>query len=680
MTVNRFRTADCGGSIPGLPLNLGDACRSFPRMPVTLCLLMFLTATTALCASGFLLGLRVSHWQAPAALLVVSLSCFLGRGSLKRRGRALAAFLGVIGLALVASGLSVMYAIPDAEGYHRPAAQLIADGWNPVFDATHERLSKLLGPNPGLRLWHVAYLPRGLWIFSAAMYRVTGFVESGDAFNVVLLVICYQLMKTLLLRTTSLGPWGCKAVSLLVCISPVVPWQLLGGGNDAAFYFLFMICTCAATLFSMSGRWKWLVYLALALPLLVSLKFSGIIVALALGLVGTCALVLGPSSHRVQRLAHWWLALFHAGAIGAVIGFSPYVTNWVNHGGPFYPKNSFDKRVVAEDRITYDFQDMNDDARRMGWIGRFCSAYVSDTLAKEYYQRTVRPGFDPVIRVNGGVKGFGVVFRVAFLLSLVAMACFPMGWLRLPIAIILLTVAMQPWEYVGYARYVSQFYALPLLVLAGVLSRIRSKGLFRQRCPVVWKFLPTASLVLALVAYAIPLCIASCSWLALQWIVSVQNLDIVEAMQQDEEPQVFACTFYSRRSLERDSGVSGIRFLDLSHANRDQHGMYHVRDMPGYTACSSYFDMYTYFSPQALPDLPRLTHVLSKDDPEVKASRDRRNAEFFLREFLPKQVFRLPQYMWRLLRLRAAQFSRAWTRPHDAAQPAESSVRLAPAA
>ena len=656
------------------------AWKSLPQASVALALLIFLLSTTALCSGGFLVGIGVARWQVVAAFVLAMGSCVVGRGSFRQHVRRAAVVLGVIGCGVLASGLTVMYAIPDAEGYHRPAAQLIADGWNPVFDATHERLSKLLGPNPGLRLWHVAYLPRGLWIFSAAMYGVTGFVESGDAFNFVLLVICYQLLKTLLLRTTNLGPWGCKVFSLLVCISPVVPWQLFGGGNDAAFYFLFMICTCATTLFCMSGRWKWLVYLILALPLLVSLKFSGIIVALALGLVGACALVLGPSSHRVPRLTHWWLALVHAGAIGAVIGFSPYLTNWVNHGGPFFPKKSFDKRVVAEDRITYDFQDMNDDARRMGWIGRFCSAYVSDTLAQEYYRRTVRPDFNPVIRVNGGVKGFGVVFRVAFLFSLVAMACFPMGWLRLPIAVILLTVAMQPWEYVGYARYVSQFYALPLFVLAGVLSHVRSTGLFRQRYPLVWEFLPTASVAVTLVAYAVPLCIASCSWLALQWIVSVQNLDIIEAMKSDTDPKVFAGTFYARRSLERDSGVSGIRFLDLSHADRDQHGMYHVRDMPGYTACSSYFDMYTYFSPQALPDLPRLTHVLSKDDPEVKASRDRRNAEFFLREFLPKQVFRLPHYLWRVLRLRAAQFSRAWNRPHDAAQPTESDVQLAPAA
>jgi hypothetical protein len=656
-----------------------EAARGMAPLPVTLCLLLFLTATTTFCAGGFMLGVVVARWQAPAALLLACVACFLGRGSLERRGRALAALLGAVGLALVASGLSVMYAIPDAEGYHRPAAQLIADGWNPVFDATHERLSTLLGPSPGLRLWHIAYLPRGLWIFSAAMYRVTGFVESGDAFNVILLVICYQLMKTLLLRATSLGSWCCKAFSLLVCISPVVPWQLFGGGNDAAFYFLFMICTCAATLFSMSGRWKWLVYLALALPLLVSLKFSGIIVALALGLVGTCALVFGPSSHRVQRLTHWWLALFHAGAIGAVIGFSPYVTNWVNHGGPFYPKSSFDKRVVAEDRITNDFQEMNEDARQMGWIGRFCSAYVSDTLSQEYYRRTVRPDFDPVIRVNGGVKGFGVVFRVAFLLSLVALACFPMGWLRLPIAVILLTVAMQPWEYVGYARYVSQFYALPLLVLAGVLSHVRSTGLFRQRYPVVWEFLPTASLTVTLAAYAMPLCIASCSWLALQWIVSVQNLEIIESMQSDDDPKVFAATFYARRSLEGDSGVSEIQFIDASHADRDQHGMWHAHDMPGYTACSSYFDMYTYFSPQGLPDLPRLTHVVSKDDPQVKASRDRRNAEFFLRDFLPRQVFRLPHYLWRVLRFRVEQFSRAWSR-HNTAQPLEPQPQLAPSA
>ncbi|MFM8535773.1 MAG: hypothetical protein ACKOEC_19670, partial [Acidimicrobiia bacterium] len=227
--------------------------------------------------------------------------------------------------------------------------------------------------------------------------------------------------------------------------------------------------------------------------------------------------------------------------------------------------------------------------------------------------------------------------------------------------------------------YVSQFYAMPLLVLAGVLSRVRSTGWFRQQYPVAWKRLPTASLSAALVAYTVPLCIASCSWLALQWIVSVQNLDIIEAMRRDDNPQVFAATFYARRSLSGDSGVADIRFLDLSHADRDQHGMWHAHDMPGYTGCSSYFDMYTYFSPQALPDLPRLTHVLSRDDPQVKASRDRRNAEFFLREFLPKQIVRLPHYLWRVLRLRVQQFGRAWTRQSDAAQPEGPNLQLAPA-
>jgi hypothetical protein len=634
-------------------------------------MLIFLCSTTVFCSAGFLVGIRVAKWQVVAAFLFAVGASFIGRGSVRQHVRRAAVVLGVIGCGVFASGLSVMYAIPDAEGYHRPAAQMIADGWNPVFDATHERLSKLLGPNPGLRLWHVAYLPRGLWIFSAAMYRVTGFVESGDAFNVVLLVICYQLMKTLLLRTTSLGAWGCKAVSLLVCISPVVPWQLFGGGNDAAFYFLFMICTCATTLFCMTGRWQWLAHLALALPLLVSLKFSGIIVAFALGLVGTCALLLGPSSHRAQRLTHWWLALFHAGAIGAVIGFSPYVTNWVNHGGPFYPKSSFDKRVVAEDWITYDFQDMNDDARRMGWIGRFCKAYVSETLALAYYQRSVRADFSPVFRINGGVGGFGAVFRFAFVLSAITMACLPMGWLRVPIAVILLTVAMQPLEYVGYARYVSQLYAFPLLVVSAAVSQVRScrilpQGLthlfgdFHHRHSLAPAIVRSLTLALMTVLYAAPLCVYSFSWLALQWIVSVQNLEIISEMQQDPKPKVLAASWYSRRSLAGDFGLPETEFLDVSQASKDQYGMYHAPDILGYNRCSSYFDMYTYYSPATITNLPCLNHVLSRDDPSIKGARDRRNAIFFFRQFLPIQALRLPSYLWRVMGLRTRQLVDAW--------------------
>jgi hypothetical protein len=149
----------------------------------------------------------------------------------------------------------------------------------------------------------------------------------------------------------------------------------------------------------------------------------------------------------------------------------------------------------------------------------------------------------------------------------------------------------------------------------------------------------------------------------LQWIVSVQNLEIIQAMRSDEAPRLFAATYYSRHSLTADSGIGGIRLLDSSHADRDKFGMWHVRDLPGYTACSSYFDLYTYFSPNEMPSLPRLTHVLSRDDPGVKASRDRRNARFFVYEFLPSQLPRLPRYLWAVVRFRAEQAGRAWFGP-----------------
>jgi hypothetical protein len=69
------------------------------------------------------------------------------------------------------------------------------------------------------------------------------------------------------------------------------------------------------------------------------------------------------------------------------------------------------------------------------------------------------------------VGGFGPVFRVAFVMSLVLLPFAGVGRLGYVLACILITVVLQPTMYVGYARYVPQFYAFPLLVFLAAAVR-----------------------------------------------------------------------------------------------------------------------------------------------------------------------------------------------------------------
>jgi hypothetical protein len=630
-------------------------------VPWELAALTFPLAAVLFAAAGFLVGLPVARWQGVCGLATSVLLCIPGRNSAGNKLRKIAFVLGMNAAAVALAGLSVMYTNPDAEIYHRPASMLMAEGWNPVFDSTPEIVARFQVPNQRLNILHVTFLPRMSWIFGAVLYRIVGFVEAADALNVLTFFLSFFMISRLLARVLDLSGWVRHATAALLVVSPWVPMLMFGGMCDSSFYSLFFIATSAATLYLGSGRTKWLGFVVATFPLIANLKFMGVVSCGVIAVVYLLGCLLAWRSGRAgpALAGRWLLAVATSVGLAAVIGFSPYVTSWVRYGGPFYPAHTFDKRVPTSNSITKDFLWMNEDAKRMGYLGRFGYAYVSQSLTLSLYGKGSDGGrFSPRFDVGGGVGGLGPFFRFAFVLSIVLLPFARVGRLGFLLACILLTVILQPTMYVGYPRYVPQFYAFPLLVFmsaarnfCGELRLCRPTDARIRRLA---EWLPPATVATSAAFYSLPLLAYPLSFFALQWVISVQNFEIIKAMQKDPAPLVLTRTYYTHHTLEDDYGCRSITHLpgmdDPRVAGHHRYGPYFASDAFSYS----------YFSREPLENFPNLSHEVSGNDPSIIASRNRRNMEFFLFSFLPRQLVRLPTYLFDVALLRCRQLGHAW--------------------
>jgi hypothetical protein len=473
-------------------------------------------------------------------------------------------------------------------------------------------------------------------------------VESADAFNILACVLSFFMVSRLLARLLGMHGVVRHAAAVLLVVSPVVANGMFGGSSDSGLYSLFLIATSAATLYLLTGGIQWLVWIVLAFPLIANLKFTGVVCCGVIAMVYLLGCLMQWRSGRcgVELPARWLLAVAASVGLAVVIGFSPYVTSWVRYGGPFYPAHTFDKRVPTSNRITEDFLRMNEDAKRMGYMGRFGYAYLSESLTLSLYGEGSDGGrFAPRFDVSGGVGGFGPVFRAAFVVSLLLLPFAGVGRLGYLLACILLTVLLQPTMFVGYARYVPQFYAFPLLVFLAFARRVGGDLLRRwpSSSRVAWSANRTMPVAVAAIGacYCLPLLAYPLSFLALQWIISVQNLEITKAMRQDPNPIVFTRTYYVHHTLDNDYGCRTITHLgsesDLPSEAPVRHGY------------GPYRPAYAYFARE------RLEHC-----PELSRTSPQRISTFFLSSFLPRQLPRLPVYLCDVFLLRCRQLGHAW--------------------
>lgn len=380
---------------------------------------------------------------------------------------------GLILAALVITGLLQDTSI-DGQHYHFQAIYALAEGWNPV----HGNAGPAVIGDP-ITLWAIHY-PRGGWDFAALLMAAGLPLAMGKALNLIVLLAGAALLAGALYRFGFSRLFAALLTAVAV-LNPIVLSQLFTAMNDGLVGLCILIFTAGLVMWARFQDKLALAAALAAMILALNLKFSAIPMFVIL-CAFACA---GIFFTRGLRPAMRGGATLLASAIMAiaVLGWSPYVQNLLDHGHVFHP-------IMGEnavDIMSGEVPALNNTPEVLegkSAAERFFYSLFSETHSgyAETPQLKLPFSISPQeLRAAGGVdvrlSGFGPFFSGIFLLAVVAAAALiarprwrstAAAWLLLISAGMMLSVIVMPQNW--WARYVPQFWFVPVGIAAAALA------------------------------------------------------------------------------------------------------------------------------------------------------------------------------------------------------------------
>lgn len=437
-------------------------------------ILVFPVLATLLVAVAFLLGGYCDIWQWWGAVIGACL-CMLGMpgASIRERWGGVVVFLFLLLFLWILAGCWAGQSVDESE-YRFPAIRMMMLGWNPVHSPSWEKTVWGLEAFEGCRAWHVFYMARGVEMFCAlfALALKAPLALSLGLPALLLAPVIRSILgvpgfskRNLVVVTLLFGgglalPEGVvdnviclAAVGLLVSMYRVlcgrsIPWLRL-----FVFSFWMMVakqsglCTCFVfwALFSVAWCWQ---------------RRAGIFCAVR------------PLFLLCVGLASAFL----------LVGLSPYVTSWRNHGHPLWPTYTKASEEAPCD-LTADFLIRNSDAQKMGHVGLFVNAYVSETLSLAFYRvwhgvrifsphcQTWRQGNGAGTSATSPTNPSTRILLVCSTMLILLLGCRRERWfLVLPWG----GLFLFPSWYLGYLRYVPWWTVLPMFASLVALRKVES--------------------------------------------------------------------------------------------------------------------------------------------------------------------------------------------------------------
>lgn len=388
----------------------------------------------------------------------------------------------------------------DGNSYHKPAIAYIKNGWNPLYetmDSFSERTDsvKELTTESRSSLW-IEHYPKSAWTISAAMYSLSGNIESGKAFTWILIImallLAYDTLSKIVRKKAAL------VFSLLLALNPITLAQFNTFYVDAAMGLCFLMeLLLLFQIDSHKYRDKKLWFCLAAVVMVFSnLKFTGLVFS---GIIATIFFFYWIIINRKQKnkkqiyrnIFLSFTAIFLA-SIG-IIGANSYIKNTIEHHQPLYP-------LVGDptvDIVTYmqpkEFNNMSFIKKKFySLFSRTANVTYADVIPQlknplRVYFSELEPLSLPDTRIGGFGPWFALativttIFLVPALVILVKNEKQSLKYILLtaiPIIISIVTLSESWW-----ARYVPQEYFLVIgsLLLAYYASRyVKHKKIYNS--------------------------------------------------------------------------------------------------------------------------------------------------------------------------------------------------------
>lgn len=433
-------------------------------------LIVLVGLTDLLTSASFIIHIPISGWHLPLAVIFTLIlnyyyhSYFFLTKKWARFLQSSGCLLALVIVSILIGGYFYDLSF-DGQEYHQEAVyQLGHNHWNPFYETLPNSVNQAIWVN---------HYPKQSETGAAVIYAFTGYIETGKALNLLLLIGSFCLTFALLKQHTQLGALKIWLLTILFASNPVTVHQSLTYLVDGqlASLLLCLLITCL-WLYYDTG-WEKLLLFAFIIIACINIKFTAIL------FTGIFIIFLLLLLYLKKRMKDFWRVFIVAG-IGTltaviIVGFNPYVINTVRYHNVFYPlmgKNTVD---IMTKNSPVGFPEKN----------RFEKLFITmfshtDNIDKQLRDR------EPQLKIpftfnkldikslsypDNRIGGFGPLFSGIFLLTicllLLLMIYRPQTFFKSYLAgfIAMLGFSVIVLEEAWWARYVPQFWFIPLLVL-----------------------------------------------------------------------------------------------------------------------------------------------------------------------------------------------------------------------
>jgi len=384
----------------------------------------------------------------------------------------------------------------DSNWYHKAALGSLANGWNPVYEDFSEfaKNSELNITNMNYAAIFTQHYCKASWIVGANIYCLTDNIETGKAVNLLMAYILFAVTFHYL-SIVYLKWWQALIVSGLMVYNPLTVSQIF------TLYVDNLLCTCLfgiiVILFGISDK-KYEVseqvkYFALfsLVVFCVNIKFTGLAYAGVFCLLFYIIWIIHSIVIKDFKRVFVKNTIFYIITCSVAIflvGFSTYVTNYVDDGHPFYPLAGENKRDIMTGNQPTAFNKISGIERLLISVFSKTENITGNRLPDlkfplmVYEEEEAIAAVGPDTRIAGFGPLFGGILCFSAAILVFGIYClFKLNryWFFIVLSnIVVILTLLLCIEESWWARYSPYFYLVPLLSLVLIFIAFNNEVTF----------------------------------------------------------------------------------------------------------------------------------------------------------------------------------------------------------